>query len=79
MAAAITTVSSTLEGQAIEILEALSDKQASAASNPNGNTVVTAYNRNMQNKQITASLSLASDDSTDTSGHTVISAVELFV
>lgn len=68
MAAAITTNSTTLENQALEVIEALVSKQSVTATNPDGITSVTTYTRNMTTGVVTVTMAIPTDaviDATD--------------
>ena len=79
MSAAITTVSSTLENQLFEIIEALADKQGDETSNANGAIVVSGYTRNNATGVISCTISLPTTDSADAStGGRLMVATEVF-
>lgn len=78
MASAITTRSTTLEGQLMEIIEAISTVQASADQNPNNEAVISGYTRNMATEIISCSIAINTEDTQDANGNTLISASEVF-
>lgn len=66
MAAAATLKSTTLENQLLEIIELVAIKQGDPATNPDGVTFITSYNRNNLTGQFTIALSFPSSDVIDT-------------
>ena len=79
MAAAITTSSTTLENQVLEIVEALVAKQITTASNPDGITTVTTYTRNMTTGVVTITMAVPTDATLDaTDGSVDITATSIY-
>lgn len=66
MAAAITFNSDTLEGQLLECIQALSDKQRSTTDNPNNLNLINGYNRNMDTGVVTATIAIPTSTVIDT-------------
>ncbi|MEA5500365.1 hypothetical protein VB834_09240 [Limnoraphis robusta Tam1] len=79
MASAITTVSTTLEGQLLEIIESIASVQVVAERNPDSITLVTTYSRNMATGAITFAGAVPTTDALDGTGKIVVGAATVYI
>ena len=78
MASAATLTATTLEGQLLECVELIADKQVTAATNPNGTNFVTAYNTNAITNITTVTLSIPVGTTVGAGGQLQTTAVETY-
>lgn len=79
MASAITTVSTTLEGQLLEIIESIASVQVITERNPDNITLITTYSRNMATGAITFAGTVATTDTLDMAGKIVVGAATVYI
>ncbi len=79
MASPITTTATTLEGQFLEVMEAIASTQAVTAQNPDNINLLTTYSRNMATGAITFSGTIPTTDTTGTGGTIVVGAMSIYV